>query len=54
MKSCSFAKEKKPYQSKGNSFEKMYSWVHNRRVYSFIWHQRNMKKETDTKRDKSI
>ena len=24
-----------------------YSWVHNRRVYSFIWHQRNMKKETD-------
>jgi hypothetical protein len=31
-----------------------YSWVHNRRVYSFIWHPRNMKKETDTKRDKSI
>ena len=32
----------------------MYSWVHNRRVYSFIWPPRNMKKETDTKRDKSI
>ena len=31
-----------------------YSWVPNRRVYSFIWHQRNMKKETDTKTDKSI
>ena len=31
-----------------------YSWVHNRRVYSFIWHPRNMKKETDIKRDKSI
>ena len=35
-------------------FAKDYSWVHNRRVYSFIWHPRNMKKETDTKRDKSI
>ena len=34
--------------------EKTYSWVPNRRVYSFIWHQRNMKKETDTKTDKSI
>ena len=31
-----------------------YSWVPNRRVYSFIWHQRNMKKKTDTKTDKSI
>ena len=31
-----------------------YSWVPNRRVYSFIRHQRNMKKETDTKTDKSI
>ena len=31
-----------------------YSWVHNRRVYLFIWNQRNMKKETDTKTDKSI
>ena len=31
-----------------------YSWVPNRQVYSFIWHQRNMKKETDTKTDKSI
>ena len=31
-----------------------YSFVPNRRVYSFIWHQRNMKKETDTKTDKSI
>ena len=31
-----------------------YSWVPNRRVYSFIWQQRNMKKETDTKTDKSI
>ena len=31
-----------------------YSWVPNRRVYSFIWHQRNMKEETDTKTDKSI
>ena len=32
----------------------VYSWVPNRRVYSFIRHQRNMKKETDTKTDKSI
>ena len=32
----------------------LYSWVPNRRVYSFIWHPRNMKKETDTKTDKSI
>ena len=31
-----------------------YSWVPNKRVYSFIWHQRNMKKETETKADKSI
>ena len=31
-----------------------YSWVPNRRVYSFICHPRNMKKETDTKTDKSI
>ena len=31
-----------------------YSWVPNRQVYSFIWHQRSMKKETDTKTDKSI
>ena len=31
-----------------------YSWVPNRRVYSFIRLQRNMKKETDTKTDKSI
>ena len=31
-----------------------YSWVPNKRLYLFIWHQRNMKKETDTKTDKSI
>ena len=30
------------------------SWVPNRQVYLFIWHPRNMKKETDTKTDKSI
>ena len=37
------------------SFYKIYIlFVPNRRVYSFIWHQRNMKKETDTKTDKSI
>ena len=35
-------------------FADHYSWVPNRQVYSFIRHQRNMKKETDTKTDKSI
>ena len=34
--------------------QEKYSWVPNRRVYSFIWHQRNMKNKTDTKTDKSI
>ena len=29
-----------------------YSWVPNRRVYSFIWHQRNMKKERHKDRQK--
>ena len=43
--------EKKSMQ---HALIRAYSWVPNRRVYSFIWHQRNMKKETDTKTDKSI
>ena len=38
----------------GLKYFSTYSWVPNRRVYLFIWHPRNMKKETDTKTDKSI
>ena len=29
-----------------------YSWVPNRRVYSFIWHQRNMKKKQTQRQTK--
>ena len=39
-------------QMVSESFKHTYSWVHNRRVYLFIWHPRNMKKETTQRETK--